>query len=785
MAARTLLVAIVVGGALAGAPRFEQTVPHQLDPFYCVAKPRRRASRQPPFRLRARTTTADAQIASESSRAATTVAEVALVDGHRGSAESLRISAGDELLAVDGEWVATWSPKRVLALMKANAIPRSVLKRAKATNHSATADARDKRQVVRRLRHLLFKRKFSWAALHQAAVTRQAAALQALHPVAPLDRGDDATTAGVVAVRAGQWLSLGLAQRDIFEHQGCWASDLISARSSFKEAVRLLQAPGAGKSLCEHPVCRLALSLLQDEDDATALRLAAQRIFRRLGVLSSGDKVVCATLHAVELLRRSALLDPSNIQTHIAIANAEVSFNRGRLDLAERHVALAESALAMAASVAPPEGNAQTVTALKQRVSAKVREVSATLDARDGAALTQIVRAATTAPATAPRRSCDKVCPLVPRRKARVAVDDYVTATALRDFADLVLSEQLLPSHTGELQAWRMLTLKENATAFHLFRDHKVLADRLVDVQAIARTLACLPRPPVIYMRQAVDETHERALRALGQYFNGTGGFVLVTSHNDNDAPGRWRASILLEPWLLHWFGVNAEAAKRHSKFTPMPLGVEGFGSRGYLQPLHIEAHLKKLEAAGGRAPSQLLLVNFGVSTSAERSSLWQRFCGGPASQRFATCLQHGATGRDGSGEEGFLDLASDHRFWLSPSGNGADCYRTYEALYTGSVPVVLRSAMDTTAFLRERGDGKLDMPVLMVDSWEQVTEKFLQHAWQEQFSRRLDRSEFPRDKLNMSYWRSQIEHARTFTLRDGACVATQRVDSVRERRCW
>ena len=52
--------------------------------------------------------------------------------------------------------------------------------------------------------------------------------------------------------------------------------------------------------------------------------------------------------------------------------------------------------------------------------------------------------------------------------------------------------------------------------------------------------------------------------------------------------------------------------------------------------------------------------------------------------------------------------------FVPSPAGNGIDCHRTWEALYLGAVPVVLRSEYF----------GESDWPVLVVDSWSELLEK-------------------------------------------------------------
>jgi len=52
--------------------------------------------------------------------------------------------------------------------------------------------------------------------------------------------------------------------------------------------------------------------------------------------------------------------------------------------------------------------------------------------------------------------------------------------------------------------------------------------------------------------------------------------------------------------------------------------------------------------------------------------------------------------------------------FVPSPAGNGIDCHRTWEALYLGALPVILRSEYF----------GESDWPVLVIDSWSELLEK-------------------------------------------------------------
>jgi hypothetical protein len=88
-----------------------------------------------------------------------------------------------------------------------------------------------------------------------------------------------------------------------------------------------------------------------------------------------------------------------------------------------------------------------------------------------------------------------------------------------------------------------------------------------------------------------------------------------------------------------------------------------------------------------------------------------------------------------------------EYLYWFSPFGNGLDCHRTWEAIYTGSVPIVPRSVLDSFYDLG-------DLPVLVVDSILDVTpELLLAHAPRFAAMRR----DFGRKQLLRAYWRYQM----------------------------
>jgi hypothetical protein len=60
-----------------------------------------------------------------------------------------------------------------------------------------------------------------------------------------------------------------------------------------------------------------------------------------------------------------------------------------------------------------------------------------------------------------------------------------------------------------------------------------------------------------------------------------------------------------------------------------------------------------------------------------------------------------------------YLERLSSSLFCVSPAGHGVDCHRTWEALYVGTVPVVLRSPLT---------DANPDLPMVVLDDWAEFS---------------------------------------------------------------
>lgn len=91
-------------------------------------------------------------------------------------------------------------------------------------------------------------------------------------------------------------------------------------------------------------------------------------------------------------------------------------------------------------------------------------------------------------------------------------------------------------------------------------------------------------------------------------------------------------------------------------------------------------------------------------------------------------------------------DLAT-HKYALSPAGSGIDCYRHYEALLCGAIPVVEYSPLAVELLS--------GLPAIFVRNWNSLTPEYLDRAYHHLISFSYDFS-----KLTPDYWQHQLLEA-------------------------
>lgn len=98
------------------------------------------------------------------------------------------------------------------------------------------------------------------------------------------------------------------------------------------------------------------------------------------------------------------------------------------------------------------------------------------------------------------------------------------------------------------------------------------------------------------------------------------------------------------------------------------------------------------------------------------------------------------------------IDLAT-HKFVVCPPGNGADCYRIYEALAMGAVPIVQQNSEGLWL-------NKLELPIVFTTHFELITPNTINNIVQHnEFL--LDNSKWSLSPITKSYWKEKFEEKR------------------------
>lgn len=193
----------------------------------------------------------------------------------------------------------------------------------------------------------------------------------------------------------------------------------------------------------------------------------------------------------------------------------------------------------------------------------------------------------------------------------------------------------------------------------------------------------------------------------------------LLTVYHDSSIKGRLADAMLNDEKILQWYGVNAVTI--HPKLSPIPLGFRK------LPRLPVEP----------RAPRTILCyLNMRTHQLPERAAIYAQL----QTEPWVTSVER---------TDPLTYLRDLGRSWIvpSPAGHGPDCYRTWEALVMGAIPVVTHSSLDALY---------ADLPVWLIDDWSEVTEDACQ-AQVAQVTSTREEGLYHLEKLFMTYWKTVI----------------------------
>ena len=153
---------------------------------------------------------------------------------------------------------------------------------------------------------------------------------------------------------------------------------------------------------------------------------------------------------------------------------------------------------------------------------------------------------------------------------------------------------------------------------------------------------------------------------------------------------------------------------KAHPKILPLPLGVNFRDAKGWVRGGEHFQQLVKLIVDDRWERDHLVIAR--DSQAYQRQALHLQMRG-----KFGDIFEAG-NNKDKSRDFYIKDLA-ESRFILSPPGWGSDCYRHWEALLIGIMPLVIPTSISSSG-------GLAHTPVLIYDDLSTVTPDNLQDVW-------------------------------------------------------
>ena len=195
---------------------------------------------------------------------------------------------------------------------------------------------------------------------------------------------------------------------------------------------------------------------------------------------------------------------------------------------------------------------------------------------------------------------------------------------------------------------------------------------------------------------------------------------VILSESGDYESPG---FDIPKNVYRLYCQGINFS----HDKIRAMPLGINEIQDDA----------ITKFE---NTEKKKLIFRNFAIHTNPGRRLFAQSEC----DKDFIDHIEYDDSKCIG---DGLLSLYSDicqYKFGISPVGNGLDCYRTWEYLYLGIIPVVYDLPMNRY-FARH-------VPMLVVPSYKILSEEMLESEYE-----KIKGQSWNMDFLTKSYHVEQI----------------------------
>jgi len=253
--------------------------------------------------------------------------------------------------------------------------------------------------------------------------------------------------------------------------------------------------------------------------------------------------------------------------------------------------------------------------------------------------------------------------------------------------------------------------------------------------QSIAAVLIASSKPMTIYVGR---DNLSSFIRAIGR--TAVHRFVLLTDSNDEPLTIELQDQLVSLRGLAACFATNLHSPRHPEVFHPIPLGIFGRDiPPDVLQQREDSIRAVQTSAKAWHQRDPRLLIT-PMSSSSQYSSMRRRCVELLSREEFRHLVRVADRFMN---RQDYFKLLSEHRSVLSPPGLGHDCWRTWEALTVGSVPLVLKDTDFDQRIFKDNG-------VQIIPSLGQLTPVVLE----DMLAQLCDPAQY-NDRLQPEYWNS------------------------------
>lgn len=186
--------------------------------------------------------------------------------------------------------------------------------------------------------------------------------------------------------------------------------------------------------------------------------------------------------------------------------------------------------------------------------------------------------------------------------------------------------------------------------------------------------------------------------------------YILISHNEDYNLTNKFNSYI--DDKIIHWYAQNANF--KNEKLTLLPIGIQNFNTGKEDNFIEYIDNIKNLDYQNKK---NRILFGFNVHPNI------------PSRQEaFNYLSKSDLCDHINKKRKEYYETLINYKYMASPEGAGIDCHRTWEAIYLGVIPIIIRS--DFSEQLEKQG-----FPILIIDKWSDIqnlSEEFLNKFYED-----------------------------------------------------